>query len=71
MIIEIDVVHVLISQLAIKTPRPDKINFKILQMIWDWDKIQITNLVQNIIRLSYHPKEWKKDHEILLEKVGK
>lgn len=40
-------------------------------MIWDWDKLQITNLVQQAIRLGYHPKEWKKGRGILLEKGGK
>ena len=59
------------SQSATKAPGPDKINFQILRMIWDWDKRQITNLVQQTICLGYHPKEWKKGRGILLKKGGK
>ena len=66
-----EVAHALMSQSATKAPRPDKIKFQILHMIWDWDKRRITNLVQQTIRLGYHPKEWKKGRGILLEKGGK
>ncbi len=68
---EVEVSHALMSQSATKAPGPDKINFQILRMIWDWDKVRITNLVQQTIRLGYHPKEWKKGRGILLEKGGK
>lgn len=68
---KVKVAYALISQSAIKAPRPDKINFQIFHIIWDWDKIQITNLVQKVIRLGYYPKQWKKSCGILLEKGGK
>lgn len=58
------------SQSAAKAPGPDKINFRIL-LIWDWDKIRMTSMVQQTIRLGYHLKEWKRDREILLKKGGK
>lgn len=61
----------LFGQLATKAPGPNKINFQILRMIWSWDKLEITRLVQHAIRLGYHPKEWKKARGILLEKPGK
>ena len=31
----------------------------------------MTSIVQQAIRLGYHPKEWKKTQGILLEKGGK
>lgn len=68
---EVKVANALMFQSATKAPGPDKINFQILRMIWDWDKVRITNLVQETIRLGYHPKEWKKGRGILLEKGGK
>lgn len=54
-----------------KAPGPDKINFQILRMIWEWDKMQITSMVQQVIRLGYYPKAWKRAWGILLEKGGK
>lgn len=68
---EVKIAHALMSQSATKAPGPDKINFRILRMIWDWDKVRITSIVQQAIRLGYHPKEWKKARGILLEKYGK
>ena len=61
----------LIIQVATKAPRPDKINFQILQMIWGWDKARITSMVYHSIRLGYHPTQWKRARGILLEKGGK
>lgn len=61
----------LMTQAATKASGPNKINFRILQMIWEWDKIQITYMVHHVIRLGYHPKEWKKAQGILLEKGSK
>lgn len=63
--------HALMSQSATKAPGPDKINFRILRMIWDWDKVRMTSMVQQAIRLGYHPREWKKARGTLLEKGGK
>ena len=57
----------LITQAIAKAPESNKINFRILRMIWDWDKERIISIVQQAIRLGYHPKEWKKARGILLE----
>ena len=65
------VARTLMTQAANKAPGPDKINFKILQMIWSWDKTRITSMVYHAIRLGYHPREWKRARGILLEKGGK
>ena len=61
----------LVTQAIAKALRPNKINFRILRMIWDWDKERIISMVDQAIRLGYHPKEWKKAREILLEKGRK
>ena len=65
------VAQALMTQAATKAPGPDKINFQILQMIWGWEKAQITSMVYHAIRLGYHPTEWKKARGILLQKGGK
>ena len=43
----------LMTQAVIKALGSDKINFQILQIIWGWDKAQITSMVYNAIRLGY------------------
>ncbi len=63
--------NTLMSQSAIKAPELDKINFQVLRMIWDWDKMRIASMMQQTIRLGYHPKKWKRARGILLEKLGK
>ena len=65
------VAQALVTQAATKTPGPNKINFQVLQMIWNWDKVRITSMVYHAVHLGYHPMEWKKARGILLEKGGK
>lgn len=61
------------TQAIFKAPGPNKINFQILRMTWEWDKEQMTSMVQQAIRLGYHPQEWKEKRacNILLEKRRK
>ena len=47
----------LLTQAATKAPGPDKINFQVLQMIWSWEKAQITSIVYHVIQLGYHSTE--------------
>ena len=61
----------LMTQSTSKAPGPDKFNFRILCMVWEWDSKRITAIIQNAIRLGYQPKQWKKTRGILLEKGGK
>ena len=63
--------YALISQSTKKAPGPDKINFQILRMICDWDKNYITSIIQQAVRLGYHPKSWKRARGIFLKKVWK
>ena len=60
-----------IAQSAQKASEPNKINFGILRMIWDGEAKQMTQMVQQVIRLGYHPQKWKRARGILLEKGGK
>ena len=65
------VAQALVTQAATKAPGPNKINFQVLQIIWSWDKVQVTSMVYHAVRLGYHLMEWKKVRGILLEKGGK
>ena len=62
---------VLYSQLVKKAPGPDKLNFRALRLLWDWDAERITYLIQYIIWLQYHPKRWRLARGILLQKPNK
>lgn len=55
-ITETKIGNTLMSQSAIKASGPDKINFQVLHMIWNWDKMRIASIMQQSIRLGYHPK---------------
>ncbi len=70
-IMEEKIAYALMSQSATKATGPDKINFQIICILWEWDKKQITGMIQQVIRLGYHPKAWKRTRRILLEKGGK
>ena len=61
----------LMTQSTSKAPGPDKFNFRILRMVWEWDSKRLITMVQHSIRLGYQPKRWKKARGILLEKGGK
>lgn len=61
----------LMTQSTSKAPGPDKMNFHILRMVWDWDIERIIAMIQQAIRLGYQPKRWKKACGILLEKGGR
>lgn len=53
-----DVIHkALMTQSISKAPGLDKINFRILRMIWEWDSNRLIAMVQQSIRLVYQPKE--------------
>ena len=54
------VAQALMTQAATKAPGPDRINFRILRMVWDWDKVRITDMVYHAIRLGYHPQGMEK-----------
>ncbi len=61
----------LMTQSMSKAPGPDKINFRILCMVWEWDSERIIAMIQQAIKLGHQPKSWKKEGGILLEKGGR
>lgn len=50
----------LMTQFTSKAPGPDKINFRILRLVWEWDSERIIAMVQQAVRLGYQPKRWKR-----------
>ncbi len=46
-------------------------NFRILRLLWSWGAERITSLVQQAIRLQYHPRSWRYAKGVLMEKPNK
>lgn len=65
------VARTLLCQSVKKAPGPNMQNFRALRLIWTWDAPRITSLVQQAIRLQYHPRSWRHAKGILMEKPNK
>ena len=65
------VAKALLCQSVRKAPGPNMHNFRILRLIWAWDAGRITSLVQQAIRLQYHPQLWRHAKGVLMEKPNK
>ena len=68
---EKDIEKALFEQSIKKAPGPDKLNFKALRLLWDWDKTRIIALISRCLNQGFHPKTWKKAKGILLKKPNK
>lgn len=62
---------VLMTQSTLKAPKLDKINSRILCMVWKQNSKRLIAIVYQSIRLGYLLKRQKKVCGILLRKVGK
>ena len=70
MVIKDIIQKALMSQSTSKAPGPDKINFRILRMIWEWDSERLIAMVKNTIRLGYQP-QIEENSRYLTRKNGK
>jgi hypothetical protein len=68
---EEDIRKALFEQSTKKAPGPDKLNFKALRLLWEWDKLRIIALIKQCLIQGFHPKTWKKAKGILLKKPNK
>jgi hypothetical protein len=63
--------NALFSQSLKKAPGSDRLNFKAIRLLWDWDQERVTALVRHCFRLGYQPNRWKIARGILLRKPNK
>ncbi|KAI9041051.1 uncharacterized protein KD926_007468 [Aspergillus affinis] len=63
--------HALFHQSVQKAPGIDRLNFRALRLLWDWDSSRIVTLAQQCFRLGLHPPTWKIAKGILLRKPNK
>ena len=68
---EKDIQAALFQQSIKKAPGPDRLNFKALRLLWNWDKTRIITLITQCFKLGYHPNAWKIAKGILLKKPNK
>ena len=66
-----DIDNALFAQSIKKAPGPDRLNFKAIRLLWNWDQGRITALIRHCFRLGYHPKRWKLAKGIILRKPNK
>lgn len=56
MVTQYIVQQALMTQSMSKAPRPNKINFRSLRMIWEWNSRRFITMIKHSIRLGYQPK---------------
>ncbi|ODM18159.1 hypothetical protein SI65_06030 [Aspergillus cristatus] len=63
--------HALFHQAVQKAPGIDRLNFRALRLLWEWDSPRIVALTRQCFRLGLHPPVWKVAKGILLRKPNK
>ena len=63
--------HALFYQAVQKAPGIDRLNFRALRLLWEWDSPRIVALARQCFRLGLHPPVWKVAKGILLRKPNK
>lgn len=65
-----DVQEALFAQSVKKAPGVDKLGFRALRLLWQWDADGVVALIRGCITAGYHPHCWKIAKGILLRKQG-
>jgi len=66
-----DIREALFSQSIQKAPGPDRLGFKAMRSLWEWDSQRIINIVKVSFRLGVHPRAWKEAKGVVLPKPDK
>src|SRR5699024_4885584 len=61
----------LFHQAVQKAPGIDRLKFRALRLLWEWDSPRIVALARQCFRLGLHPPVWKVAKGILLRKPNK
>jgi hypothetical protein len=68
---EATVKRALFHQAVQKAPGIDRLNFRALRLLWEWDSPRIVALARQCFRLGIHPQAWKTAKGVLLRKLDK
>jgi len=50
---------------------PDRLGFKAIRLLWEWDSQRIINVVKTSFRLGVHPRVWKEGKGVVIPKPNK
>jgi len=70
-IIDEDVQEALFNQSIQKAPGLDRLAFKAITLLWDWNSQRIINNVKVSFRLEIHPRAWKEAKGVVIPKSNK
>jgi len=70
-IIDEDIQEALFNWSVQKEPGLDRLGFKAIRLLWDWDSQRIINIVEVSFRLGIHPRAWKEAKGVVIPKLNK
>jgi len=66
-----DIRLALFDQSVKKAPGPDRLGFKAIRLLWEWDAPRIIAIVKMTFRLGIHPRVWKEAKGVVIPKPNK
>jgi len=66
-----DIRVALFDQSVKKAPGPDKLRFKAIRLLWEWDAPRIIGIIKVAFRLGIHPQPWKEAKGVVIPKPNK
>ena len=66
-----DIRLALFDQSVKKAPGPDRLGFKAMRLLWEWDAPRIIAMVKVTFRLGIHPQVWKEARGVVIPKPNK
>jgi hypothetical protein len=68
---DINIEEALFNQSTKKALGPDRLNFKALRLLWQWDKDRVKALVIQCLKQGYHLYSWRIAKGIIFKKPNK
>jgi len=70
-ITEEDIREAMFNQSVQKAPGPDRLGFKVIRLLWEWDSLRIMEIVKMSFRLQIQPQVWKEARGVVISKPNK
>jgi len=70
-ITEEDIRKAVYDQPTNKAPGPDRLRFKAIRLLWEWDPTRVVQIVKTSFRLEIHPRAWKEAKGVVILKPNK
>ena len=67
-ITEEDIQEAVFNQSILKASGQDRLGFKAIWFLWEWDSLRIIQIVKTSFRLGLHPCVWKKARGVVIPK---